>query len=83
MAISNTPDTGFIGKILMDKVQETVEKEVEVIFEEKKQEMIAEMEKRKNEVVAGIVIGLMKHVSMDVYKDQITLTIKEINRPSA
>lgn len=70
-----------LEEVIIDGIQEAVNMEGQKIFEQKKKEMVEDLERRKNEIVSGIVIGLMKHVQVQTMGDSLTLTIREISEP--
>jgi hypothetical protein len=41
--------------------------------------MMKELNSRKNEIVAGILLNIKKEVDIDNFGDKVTFTIKEIN----
>ena len=62
----------LLSKAISDNIQKDVEKE----FDNK----IKELEKTKNEIVAGVLLNVMKMVDIEQFGEKIIFTIREIKR---
>lgn len=56
-------------------IQQAIRAEVEVEYEKKKQEIIADLDKKKDTVVAGIVVHMMKSTSFKMMGEILTIEI--------
>jgi hypothetical protein len=61
-------------KNLMVQISKAIEKEVGREFDRK----IEELEMRKNEIVAGVVLHVSKYIDMQSMSDRIVITVREI-----
>ena len=64
--------TNEIAEAINNKLTEEIEKEFD--------KHIKELEERKNEIVAGILLNIKKTVSIDTMRENITFTIREITK---
>lgn len=49
----------------MTAVKDAITRRAEEIYETKKQEMVEQLDREKDELLAGITLKLMQHVSME------------------
>lgn len=66
--------------IIDNAIKRNLTEEVSKIFEENKKTMIRELEKKKNEIVAGTVLEISRNISMDSLRDNLTITIRKDNK---
>jgi hypothetical protein len=71
--MSLTTDQSF----LLDAIKQTVKKEAERLYEEQKQVLIKEFDRRKDEIVAGIVLHVQKYVQMERMQENLVITIRK------
>lgn len=67
-------DINIIKKYIEDGIQNEVEKEFDIL----KDNLIIELERKKNEICAGILLNVMKTVDIQQMQDRIVFTIREI-----
>lgn len=81
MAISTIEEGGSLDKFIRKGVEDAFAKEIDHLFEEKKKEIVEEIDKRKAHVLSETLLFINKSVSVDFYRDRITFTLatKEVN----
>ena len=63
--------------IIDSAIKRNLTEEVSKIFEENKKTMIRELEKKKNEIVAGTVLEISRSIQLDSLQDNLTITIRK------
>ena len=66
--------------IIDNAIKRNLTEEVSKIFEENKKTMIRELEKKKNEIVAGTVLEISKNISLESFKEELIITIRKENQ---
>ena len=59
-------------------IKQGVEKEVGIEFDKKMKILLEELNSRKNEIVCGIVLSIMKTVEYDIAGQTLNIRIREI-----
>lgn len=65
---------------IMEQVIDVVKKELERAMSKEFDLAIEEFNRKKREIIAGILIGVMKTVEIETLKDRIIFTIREIKK---
>lgn len=73
--------TANMGVLLEKAIKEAITRDTEALFEEKKKQLIQEIDLRKSEVCAGVVLNVMKHVQMETRMDNLIITIRKDLKP--
>lgn len=79
MSIQQPPQQDFF-KMVQDSIKGAIQKHVEVEFEAFKVKLIADLESRKNEICAGIMLDLTKSVEFERMGQTVTIRIREITK---
>lgn len=74
MNSTNNSDVSFIR----ENVESGVKTLVSQAFDRKKKELVDELDKEKDILVAGILLNVMKHVQIETLRENIVVTIKKI-----
>lgn len=74
----STIQQNTFGDQIEGVIKKALQSEVEREFDALKKNLVEDLERRKNEICAGIMIGLMKTVEFEVARDRVTIVIKEI-----
>jgi hypothetical protein len=72
-----TLDKAFekFDNVILSAIKSGIELKAKDIFEEKKQEMIKELDEQKDEIVAGISLKLMKYMRIDTLGNNIRIEV--------
>lgn len=66
-------------KINIEKaISSVLQKNIEEEFDRLKKDLISKLESRKNEIVSGILLGLVKQINFNTAGDSLIVTIREI-----
>jgi len=65
-------------ELLIKYIKQAVQKEVEDEFDKKIKILLEDLNHRKNEIVTGVVLNVMKTVEFESARDMLTIRIKEI-----
>jgi hypothetical protein len=68
------------GTLLLEYVKRGLQTEVEKEFNRLKENLIKELDSRKNQICAGILLDVMKNVEMNRMGENVTFTIREIKQ---
>lgn len=60
-------------------IRDGLEKEVGIVFDEKMKILLQELNSRKNEIVCGLVLNIMKTIEYDMVGQTLRIHIKEIS----
>ena len=60
-------------------IRDGLEKEVGIVFDEKMKILLQELNSRKNEIVSGLVLNIMKTIDYDMFGQTLRIHIKEIS----
>lgn len=66
------------SNVLLKSIKDYLHKAVAEEFEVKKQELIASIDKRKDEIVAATLIDVMKSVDMRTSMDHVVFTVRKV-----
>jgi hypothetical protein len=72
--IQNQPEP-LMQSALMQSIKRAVQEEIELEYERLKKEVVERLDRRKDEVVAGVLISVMKTVQVNTMDDKIVFTI--------
>lgn len=64
---------------ITDKVMQSITGEISKLVAEEFDKKMADLNQRKNEIVSGIVLSATKEIEIDRMRDNIVITLKEIN----
>ncbi len=67
-------DIDTIKKYIEDGIQIEVEKEFDIL----KEKLLKDLETKKNEICAGILLNVMKMIDIQQFQDKVVFTIREI-----
>lgn len=76
MSISKTDNQQAIVQYIHEGIQRQIERE----FEIRKDEMIKDLNTRKNEICAGILMDIVKTIDIQSNLDRTVVTIREIKK---
>ena len=78
---TGVPDNNDFLEFIKNSVNEKIKLEVEKVYEKELANIMRsikiELEDKKNEVVAGAVIGLSKSINFDSIGERLTITIRK------
>lgn len=63
----------FLGHAII----KAIEKEAEEIYEKAKEEMVKELEKRKDEVITGTVLNIVRKMDIQDYTNKLIITVSK------
>lgn len=63
---------------IVDAIKSAIKRNVEAEFEEKKKQLIRDLDLRKDEICAGILIDVMRTVDIQSFNDRVIVTIRKI-----
>ncbi len=61
---------------LITTIERVIKEEAETIFEKHKQEMIKDLDERKDQIIAGICINIMEHVRIQDFGNTLQIEVK-------
>lgn len=78
MAQENQKDN--LSREIITALENGIKAEAEKIYEKQKEEAMKEFDRRKNEVLAGITLHIMKMMDMQFYGDRMVITLRTENK---
>lgn len=60
---------------ILDYIQRAIQEEAELEFEHAKEEMIKRLDAKKDEVIAGITLNIMKRIRMETMTNELVITV--------
>lgn len=63
------------GEVMKSAITKAITEELDRIYEEKKQEMIEQIDKEKDRTIAGLAINIMEMVSMQEIGRDLRITV--------
>jgi len=70
----------LFGTDITNFISAAIKKEVERRFDEIKDEFIKEIDREKDKICAGILLNVMGTINVDSMRNQVTITIKKIEK---
>jgi hypothetical protein len=67
--------TTTISEIFQEAIENALKEEFDLIFEEKKKELVDRLDSRKDEILASLTLKLMKHIDMQSLHDKLIITL--------
>lgn len=74
MSLEKSANNSIIEKYLIAGIEDQVSKEFDVI----KEQFIENLNARKREICAGIILGLSKQIDVTSNQERVMITIREI-----
>ncbi len=68
----------MIEKTIIDYIRDGINIELEKTFDKMKEDFIKDIDRRKNEICAGILMDVTKKIDIDSSRERTIFTIKEI-----
>lgn len=68
------------NELILQYIQKALKEEVEINWEEYKKKMIEDIDRRKSEAIAGIVLHVMKHLEMKTLGETLTIVVRQENK---
>jgi len=66
-------------KTLLESIKAAIEKELDAEYDNIRKEFLEKLEKRKNEIIAGMLVNLTKNINVQSINENLIVTIKEVN----
>jgi len=72
-----TTDVDGFSQLIKEHFDQAMKDEIERVYDIKVQEMVTEMQKRKDEIVAGLALTISRQVNYSWGEHQITIRVQK------
>jgi len=77
MSIETTQKNESFHEAIMGAVKKQFEKEVEILFEEAKKKIIEDLERKKGEIISGIVLNITERMTINSIGPELHIVVSK------